>query len=110
MDATDKSESPPPKTNRLQLVPAYGPDGQLSRTYSFRLMPATEGMQALDSLVNGALSFAVSVTMVLTVVDGSDDASNRRDVALAAGISGFFSGFCASYFGGTVSRTRRNAL
>jgi len=67
-------------------------------------------MQALDSLGNGALAFAVSVTVVLTVSEGADGNCDRRNLAMAAGISGFFSGFCASYFGGNLRRARRNYL
>jgi len=68
-------------------------------------------MQALSSaLVNGALSFAVSVTMVLTVADESDGRLDRTDLAVAAGISGFLSGVCASYFGDNLRRARRKYL
>ena len=67
-------------------------------------------MQALVSLVNGALAAAISATVVLTVADGSDGTWDRRDLAVAAGISGFLSGVCASYFGNNLRRTRRNYL
>ena len=69
-------------------------------------------MRTLSSaLLNGTLSCAISVTMVLTVAEESDEAWDKADLMAVAGISGFLSGACASYFGGTLRRrTRRNAL
>lgn len=64
-------------------------------------------------LLNGALSAAISVTVVLTLAgDGSepgrterpsanesDGSWDRTDIALTAGIAAFVSGACTSYFG-----------
>jgi len=60
------------------------------------------------ALGNGALSFAISLTVVLTVADESDEPWDRGDVAVAAGVSGFLSGACTSYFGDNWDRARRN--
>jgi len=72
-------------------------------------------------LLNGALSFAISVTVVLTLAgndggepsgaghpsaDNSDPTWDRTDVVVTAAISAFLSGVCASYFGSS----RRNYL
>jgi len=64
-------------------------------------------MQALVSLVNGVLSGAISVTVVLTVAEEPDDAWDRTDLVVTAGISAFLSGVCASYFGGNLRRYAR---
>ena len=71
-------------------------------------------------LLNGALSFAISVTVVLTLGDGGTEgivgrpASNaadavwdRTDLALTAGLAAFLSGVCTSYFGDNWSRLGR---
>jgi len=64
-------------------------------------------MQALVSLVNGALSFAISLTVVLTLADDADETWDRADLVLVAGISAALSGFCTSYFGDNLRRARR---
>ena len=62
------------------------------------------------ALLDGALSFAVSVTMVLTFGD-DDDPWDRQDLAGAAAVSAFLSAVCAGRFGGRRRwDTLRNAL
>lgn len=62
-----------------------------------------------SALLNGALSFAISLTVVLTAAD-AEESYDRTEVALTAGISGFLSGVCASYFGADAARLRRKSL
>jgi len=62
------------------------------------------------ALGNGALSFAISVTVVLTLSDDADGPWERTDLVAAAGLSAFLSGVCASYFGGDMSQLRQKAL
>ncbi|MDS0281023.1 hypothetical protein [Haloarcula onubensis] len=73
----------------------------------------------LRHLLNGALSFAISVTVVLTLAgegrepggagrsasNESGGAWDRTDVALTAGIAAFVSGVCTSYFGDSWPRS-----
>jgi|GEM_PF-1861284 ABC-type uncharacterized transport system permease subunit len=65
----------------------------------------------IAALGNGALSFAISVTVVLTVTSDADGPWDRREIALTAGIAAFVSGVCASYFGENLRRlVRQKAL
>ena len=50
-------------------------------------------------LVNGIVSLAISVAITVRMADDDDDDPwDLSDIALAAGISGFFSGLFTSYF------------
>ena len=65
----------------------------------------------IAALGNGVLSFAISVTVVLTLGGQSDGPWDRTELALTAGIAALVSGVCTSYFGGNLRRlARRNAL
>jgi len=62
-----------------------------------------------SALLNGVLSFAISLTVVLTAGD-AEESYDRTEVALTAGISAFLSGVCASYFGDEAAQLRRKSL
>ena len=49
-------------------------------------------------LVNGIVSLAISVAITVWLADDGDGPWDLSDMALSAGISGFFSGFFTSYF------------
>ena len=49
-------------------------------------------------LINGVVSLAVSVAITVWMADDGDGPWNLSDLALTAGISGFFSGVFTSYF------------
>jgi len=49
-------------------------------------------------LVNGIVSLAISVAITVWMADDDDGPWDLSDMALAAGISGFFSGLFTSYF------------
>lgn len=49
-------------------------------------------------LVNGVVSLAISVAITVWLADDGDGPWDLSDMALTAGVSGFFSGFFTSYF------------
>ena len=49
-------------------------------------------------LVNGVVSLVISVAVTVRMADDDDGPWDLSDMALAAGISGFFSGLFTSYF------------
>ena len=53
---------------------------------------------ATKHLVNGIVSLVISVAITVYMADDDDGPWGLTDMALAAGVSGFFSGFFTSYF------------
>ena len=49
-------------------------------------------------VVNGIVSLVISVGITVWMADEDDGPWDLTDMALAVGISGFFSGFFTSYF------------
>jgi len=49
-------------------------------------------------VVNGVVSLAISVGVVVGLMDDDDGPWNRTDLLLAVAVSSFLSGFFASYF------------
>jgi len=49
-------------------------------------------------LVNGLVSLVLSVAITVWLADDDDGPWNLTDMALTAGVSGFFSGLFTSYF------------
>ena len=54
--------------------------------------------QCKKHLINGVVSLAISVAITVWMADDGDGPWNLSDLALTAGISGFFSGVFTSYF------------
>jgi len=49
-------------------------------------------------LVNGIVSLVISVAITVWMADDEDGPWDLTDMALTAGVSGFFSGYFTSYF------------
>ncbi|WP_262175481.1 hypothetical protein [Haloarcula laminariae] len=49
-------------------------------------------------LVNGVVSLVISVAVTVWMADDDGGPWDLSDMALTAGVSGFFSGFFTSYF------------
>jgi len=63
-------------------------------------------MSFKTDLVNGLLSLVISVGVTVAFTDDSDGPWDLTEMALAVGISAFFSGFFTSYFANDDSKTR----
>ena len=53
---------------------------------------------ATKHLVNGIVSLVISVAITVYFADDDDGPWDLSDMALTAGVSGFFSGLFTSYF------------